>query len=434
MSIRKLKNGRWQADVSDRRRGVARTKRSFWTRKEAQEWLAAVRTQAHDRLLGRRERHVFGQALAQYLREESPKKLSHGDDLINAAALRWPVRDGRGWLLLEDAPLDDSDRGVIAVLAKWVADMRGIVKRGYIGHQTYHLRKDETGSLAWYLQPDPSEGDRPRPRSRVTDAALLRHLDKSPGRGPFSTGTLRIRQLLVSRVLRVAWRTWRWIDEDLAAYIDLQEKAPERDDWLPYEQLRDLVIHAPIGLDEAILAGAWIGWRWANLFGRERKRPDGETRTIEGLTWDRVVFPVYAEEDGRREVLQHGYYWAPRNETKTKKPLAQPMSDRVEQLLRLRWEQRSGRLVFHRGDGKAWGDVRKLWRRTKRAAGIPDGFRWHDLRHTWASHLLQAGATDRELGELGGWTDVHMPRRYSHMRLDHLVDAVNRPGKGGKRS
>ena len=41
--------------------------------------------------------------------------------------------------------------------------------------------------------------------------------------------------------------------------------------------------------------------------------------------------------------------------------------------------------------------------------------------------MIQAGATDRELQELGGWRDPKMLRVYAHLRTEHLLEAVNRP-------
>ena len=38
----------------------------------------------------------------------------------------------------------------------------------------------------------------------------------------------------------------------------------------------------------------------------------------------------------------------------------------------------------------------------------------HTLRHTWASHLDEAGVSQKTLMELGGWKDPKMVVRYSH--------------------
>lgn len=419
MSIRRIPNGRYQADVSDERRGIPRTRRTFTSRREAKEWEAAVRTEAHDRLLGRRSRPLFGQALARYLDEESPAKRTHQDDLDNLVALRWPVPDGSGgWRTLEHAPLDDGPQGIIAAMAAWSADQRAVLRRAHLEGETYQQRRTAEG-LRWYWQPRPGSDARPRPRVLVTDRALEQRLGEQRGRGPYSTGTLRVRQALVRRVLSVAYRQWRLIDVDLAPLIDTARPAAARTNHLTPEQLTALVLALPPHLDDAALGAAWIGWRRANLLGRYSPR---RGRDIEGLTWDRVVFPI--EQEGR--IVQPGYLWYEAEGAKNRAAHELPMSARIEGLLRTRWTLRKGPLVFHDGTGRPFGDFRKTWASALRTAGLPPGIRWHDLRHTWASELALSGATDRQIQELGGWKQASMVSRYAHLRREHLLDVLER--------
>jgi len=424
-SIRKLKNGRYQADYSSKRRGVARTKHTADTRKEAEAWLEAVKRDATARLLGHQRRRLFGEALAKYLREESPKKLTHVEDLSNAAALRWPVWDAetRRFVRLEDAALEETP----AVLAKWTTDLREVERRRYLGNQLYQLRRKLDGRHAWFLQPSPNEGDRPEPRREVTDAAMLARLNKKPGRGPFSTGTLRVRQLLVSVVLSCAWRHWStpgdvWLDRDITGKIRLEAAAASNDQFADYETLLALIIAAPIGFDAAILGAAMIGWRRANILGGHKKH-----RPIPPLNWDHVVFPVYSEDPitGARVEVQPGYYWVDRPDTKTKKPLAQPMSQLIEQLFQLQWDARNGPHVFHHADGSPFSEFKSIWATTKRLAGVAPTFRWHNLRHTFASLLIQAGADPAHVQQLGGWSDRRSMDIYTHLQLKHLSATTN---------
>lgn len=409
----------YQADYSDARRGVPRVKRNFATRREAKNWLAAVRTDAHRRLVGGRERHLFGAALTRYLTDFSPAKASHEDDKSNARALRHPFRHDGRWYRLEDLCLEPApnraELWIVPGLAAWVQDKRQVLRRSRHNGQLWELRPGKPRPQ-WWLQPEGGEIRKP-----VTDRALAARLDASGARGPYSTGTLRARQLLVSTVLRSALRNWDWIDHDWAAKIELEDAAGARDAWLDYDQLRALLIAAAPGFDDAILGACWLGWRKANLLG---------------LEWDRVELPVYQTGPDAAVRITHGRVWVDggshtsrAHRTKNRKPLVAPIGFAFEQLLRLRWHQRRGPLVFHRGDGSPWGDIRKIWAAAKRAAGIDASFRWHDLRHTWASHMIQLGASDRELQELGGWTSQAMPKRYSHLRTDHLVDAANRIGR-----
>ncbi len=411
MPIRKLSNGRFQADYQDRFRHIARTRRNFDTRAEAKAWLDAVHKSATDRLLGVERQYTFGQALARYLAGESRQKRTHDDDLSNARALRYPFPMTRGTVCLEDLPLQE----IPGALAAWTADQRAIEARAYVGAELYQRRDGR-----WYHQSACMPDGRPPARREVTDIKILRANEAPPGRGPVSNATLRIRQLLVARILKLAARFWMeagepWLKQDLAPRIQLARPPRGRERFLSAEELTALVIAASAPLDAAILAAAWIGFRRANIIG---------------LTWDQVVFPVYTEAaDGTREELQAGYLYIPGDRVKTGRPLAQPLSERVLQVLQMQWAARVGRYVFHRGDGRPLGDIKKSWAATKRRAGVEATLHFHDLRHTWASEMAAAGVGDRHLQELGGWQEPRMVARYSHLRLEHLRDAVNAPGR-----
>ena len=56
-------------------------------------------------------------------------------------------------------------------------------------------------------------------------------------------------------------------------------------------------------------------------------------------------------------------------------------------------------------------------------AGI-EGFRFHDLRHTFASHLAMRGVPLETIGTLLGHKDPKMTRRYAHISLTTLQEAV----------
>jgi integrase len=60
-----------------------------------------------------------------------------------------------------------------------------------------------------------------------------------------------------------------------------------------------------------------------------------------------------------------------------------------------------------------------------RTAGIKD-FHWHDLRHTFASRLRQAGVPLGNIAELLGHKGLAMTKRYAHLSISNLHEAVSR--------
>jgi integrase len=470
MSIRALPNGRFQADFADAKRNIPRTKRTFDTKKEAKEWLDAAKQESRRRLLGLRPQRLFGEALAKYLKDLEDV---NGDDAAaerqsgHAEALRWPFPFERRWVHLELVPLED----VIPAFDAWLTDLRAVRARRYIGNKVYHLRH-ENGQDVWYLQPHPESAATPPIRERVTDPVLLRQLQRNDpfatavnaqrgeaftaeqiraaipgytlrrarqrlnravsrgqlvqdtrgsfralkplegppqrGRGPYANQTLRVRQILVREVLEAAWKRWSWMEHNIAGKIELLPLPEGRETWLLPEQLARLTAAAPVWLRRAVCGAAWIGWRRSNVLR---------------LEWANVIWP---ERDASGQLIRAGLFYVPGAVTKNKKPLAQPMSERVEALFLECWEDRNGDSVFHK-DGKCVADInfRKLWRRLRREANLPADLRWHDLRHTWASHLAIAGVSDRQIQEAGGWQSLAMVKKYTHLNVEHLQGVVD---------
>jgi integrase len=81
-------------------------------------------------------------------------------------------------------------------------------------------------------------------------------------------------------------------------------------------------------------------------------------------------------------------------------------------------------VFFDTMTGKPYQDVKRSFSTACRQAGIHD-FHFHDLRHTFASHLIMAGADITTVSKLLGHKSLTMTLRYSHLAPDHLQKAVN---------
>jgi len=99
-------------------------------------------------------------------------------------------------------------------------------------------------------------------------------------------------------------------------------------------------------------------------------------------------------------------------------------------------DRKEGRAVFlNRFGGRlsARGIARVLDKRVA-AAGLRKGVSPHTLRHSFATHMLQAGANLREVQELLGHRSVASTQIYTHLTLDHLMRVYEKahPRAGGR--
>ena len=178
--------------------------------------------------------------------------------------------------------------------------------------------------------------------------------------------------------------------------------------WITREQAHTLLGHFPQHTRDMMIVALATGLRKSN---------------IAGLEWDRVDL-------ARRCCYVPGYL------TKSGEPIPVPLNDDAIAVLE-RWK------AIHAERADDWSaEVRRyvfvyrchapikklttaMWRRECAAAGLA-GVTFHSMRHSWASWQTQAGTPLRMLQELGGWADLQMPQRYSHLDPGHLAQYADR--------
>ena len=101
-----------------------------------------------------------------------------------------------------------------------------------------------------------------------------------------------------------------------------------------------------------------------------------------------------------------------------------PLNTTAHQALVNLKQTATSEFVFAR-NGIPYRHIRKSFDRGCKRAKL-HGVTPHVLRHTFASRLVMSGADLRTVQELGGWKDMGMVMRYSHLSPNHKAEAVQR--------
>lgn len=159
----------------------------------------------------------------------------------------------------------------------------------------------------------------------------------------------------------------------------------------------------------------------------EHLRPVMAFALCTGLREQNVLRLEWGRVDLERRVA-----WVQGSATKSRKPIGIPLSSDAVAILRAQ-AGKSPRWCFPGPRGTPLVRASNSgWYAAQRRAGV--SARWHDLRHTWASWHAMQGTNLRDLMELGGWSNLAMVLRYSHLAPSHLAAAAERlrvPGVGG---
>ena len=95
-------------------------------------------------------------------------------------------------------------------------------------------------------------------------------------------------------------------------------------------------------------------------------------------------------------------------------------------LLRAHSRRNKGDVIFLAADGQPapYDTVYRAWKRVRKAAGLPTRTRLHDIRHSYATTLLQKGASESRVQHLLGHKTPSMTKRYMHLVDADTVEAV----------
>lgn len=105
---------------------------------------------------------------------------------------------------------------------------------------------------------------------------------------------------------------------------------------------------------------------------------------------------------------------------------AQPATARTGAAATRQARRRNPLFLNLRGRRLTTRSVDRIVRRYARDAAVPGAVSPHALRHTFATHLLQAGADLRAIQELLGHSRLSTTERYTHLDVDHIKDVYKR--------
>ena len=189
------------------------------------------------------------------------------------------------------------------------------------------------------------------------------------------------RLALLKRVAKLAYRRWKWIDNDLGGRIELMPGEVRRSQWVTPLEAKKLIAASSGPIREAI--------RWALLAGLRR----GEILNLQPhhIKGRAIFLPAHLVKSGR--------------------PRSIPIPAELD----------PKRFPFGLSATVLYGGFRQARDR----AGVPE-VRFHDLRRSYATWLLQGGAGLKEVQDLLGHTNISMTSRYLGSSVEHLRKAVGR--------
>lgn len=110
-------------------------------------------------------------------------------------------------------------------------------------------------------------------------------------------------------------------------------------------------------------------------------------------------------------------------------PIAESLSYRLEQYLRLKKEQticksqKNYLFLSDKGEQLKEGAIYTIVHRTLAAAGLQGKLSPHVLRHTFATHLMEQGAGIRTVQELLGHTSLVATQIYTHNTIERIKES-----------
>ena len=104
-----------------------------------------------------------------------------------------------------------------------------------------------------------------------------------------------------------------------------------------------------------------------------------------------------------------------------------PLNSRAKEAFRYLSSLRRSDYVFTQANGQPYKSMGKPFAKACENAGLSGtGISLHTLRHTFASNLVMAGVDLVTIQQYGGWSDLSLVQRYSHLSPNHKAKSIER--------
>ena len=124
-------------------------------------------------------------------------------------------------------------------------------------------------------------------------------------------------------------------------------------------------------------------------------------------------------------IVDKKVWTVPSKSSKSKRPRQVALTESALTLLQQIDRKETDVYVFtNRKTNKPYVQIFKPWNRLRNKAGLPN-LRLHDLRHSFASILVNNGASLYQVSQLLGHADTRVTQRYAHLNSDTLLLAAN---------
>jgi len=194
-----------------------------------------------------------------------------------------------------------------------------------------------------------------------------------------------------------------WYDLGKLPKMKRLRVAPHKYDFLTFDESKTLLSHADGLWYEMLLIALQAGLRYGEIRALDWSDINWTTRR---LTVRRAVF---------RDVI---------DSPKSNKERHIPLTFGLFSLLEKRKKKNGFIFADEKGRFLEENKPRRALARICKRAGLRE-IGWHVLRHTFASHLVMAGAPLKAIQELLGHSNIQTTMRYAHLSPSALEDAMN---------